>query len=165
MWNRQKAIEAILYLANRVADPTVLKMLSLLYLADKLHLSQHGRLILRDDYVAMECGPVAANAYALLKEPPADFVVAGDGGIAPCRNADALEFSRTDNECLNEAIGLFGRLSAEQLIALARDEAWAAVTEGGQRDVPMPIERIADTLPNAAEVRAHLDYMKRQGYL
>jgi len=174
MWDRQKAIETILYLANRVSEPTVLRILKLLYLADKLHLSRHGRFILRDRYVAMAFGPVASNTYDLMKEPAiGDFVVIDKKEVAPCRDADVIAFSRTDQECLDEIIAVHGRASTERLIDIAHDQVWKDITDRGKRvkkdapgpkSLPMPIECIADDLPNAAEVREQLRYLERQGY-
>lgn len=175
MWNRQKAIEAILYLANRIQEPSVLRILKVLYLADKLHLSRYGRFIVRDNYVAMEYGPVASNTYDLLKdEGVTDFSVVGKKkDVIPCRDADVMEFSRTDVECLDEIIRDYGRASTDRLIAIAHDQVWREISDNGKRvkkdtpgpnSLPMPIERIADGLANAAEVRDHLDYLREEGY-
>lgn len=174
MWDRQRAIEAILYLANRVSEPTVLRILKLLYLADKLHLSRHGRFILRDHYVAMEFGPVASNTYDLMKQGVAQsFAVVDKRDVVPCRDADVMAFSRTDQECLDEIVATYGRASTERLIDVAHDQVWKGITDGGRKvkkdapgpkSLPMPIECIVDDLPNGAEVREQLGYLERQGY-
>ena len=174
MWDRQKAIEAILYLANRVSEPTVLRILKLIYLADKLHLSRHGRFILGDRYVAMVFGPVASSTYDLLKTPEGgDFTVVDKKGVIACRDADTMAFSRTDQECLDEIVATYGRASTDRLMATAHDRVWAEITDGGKmvkKDAPgptsrlMPVERIADGLANGAEVKAQLAYLERQGY-
>jgi uncharacterized phage-associated protein len=68
VWDKEKAIEAIVYLANRLDKPTKLKIFKLLYFADKLHMSRYGRFIVGDYYVAMKHGPVPSRTYNILKE-------------------------------------------------------------------------------------------------
>jgi len=170
MWDRVKAIEAILYLANGLFHPTKLQIYKLLYLADKLHLSRYGRLIIRDQYVAMKLGPVPSQTHDLLKttieiDGNTPLMVATDGrAIHALRDANLQKLSQSDIECLDETLRLYRRASPSQLIDLTHDTLWDELTDKGARfntdgisqSVPMPLERIVETLPNAAEVRAYL---------
>lgn len=170
MWDRVKAIEALLYLANRLFHPTKLQIFKLLYLADKLHLSRYGRFIVRDQYVAMKHGPVPSKTYDLIKTPielseGTPLLVAKDGrAVHVFRDANPQKLSQSDLECLDEILRLYGRASSSQLIDLTHDDLWDELTDKGARfntagvsqSVPMPLERIVETLPNAAEVRAYL---------
>lgn len=170
MWDREKAVEAILYLANRLFHPTKLQIFKLLYLADKLHLSRYGRFVIRDQYVAMKHGPVPSKTYDLLKMPiemrgSTPLQVASDGrAIHAFRDANRQKLSQSDIECLDETLRLYRRASPSQLIDLTHDALWDELTDKGARfntagvpqSVPMPLERIVETLPNADEVRSYL---------
>lgn len=159
MWDKSKAIEAILYLANRLTNPTKLQIFKLLYLADKLHLSRYGRFIIRDQYVAMKRGPVPSHTFNMIRSPSeieGNLQVGEDNrAIYPCRDANPQKFSQSDIECLDETLRLYGRASAGQLIELTHDQLWRDLTNGGQQfnnsaapqSVSMPLERIVDTLP------------------
>ena len=67
-----KALESVLYIAARLAEPTIHEVLKIRYFADKLHLAQYGFLASGDDYVAMRFGPVASGTYNLLKAARGD---------------------------------------------------------------------------------------------
>ena len=66
-FDRDKALEAILYIANSLHNPTFHSISKMLYLSDKLHLQDYGRLICGDSYVAMEYGPVPSAIYNMMK--------------------------------------------------------------------------------------------------
>jgi len=53
-FNRIKAIEAILYLANKVSDSDIYGICKLLYLVDKTCLEKYGRFIFGETYCAMK---------------------------------------------------------------------------------------------------------------
>ena len=67
VFQREKAIEMVLYLAQRLDNPTVLQICKLMYFADKRHLDKWGQFLCGNDYVAMEHGPVPVNVYDMLK--------------------------------------------------------------------------------------------------
>lgn len=100
-FNRQKAIETILFFANRVSEPTRLKVMKLIYLADKTSLEKYGRFISGDTYVAMKHGPVPSCSYDLVKSSQVDYAFKSDGNnVVPVRDYDVNEFSKSDVECL-----------------------------------------------------------------
>lgn len=167
MWDKAKAIESVVYLANRVHDPTRIKIFKLMYFADKLHMSRYGRFIVGDLYVAMKNGPVPSRTYDLVKEiergQESDaIVVPNSWAIKAKRDARMIEFSETDIECFEEIIGQYGRDSAKQLSKISHGDAWDRVTNKGQmfeannngpQSTPMPLDYIVDELPNSAAVR------------
>ena len=99
-FDRQKAVESILYLVNRVSDSDIYGICKLLYLADKTSLEKYGRFIFGETYVAMVKGATPSNAYDVLKEvaqqPLNELVVDGVQVIAR-RDAD-LEFISDDTK-------------------------------------------------------------------
>jgi uncharacterized phage-associated protein len=155
-----KALEAILYLAMRVPDPTFHRISKLMYFADKAHLANYGRLIFGDSYVAMKHGPVPSEVYDILK------AVRGDGlssYLEAARQAFCVDankqviplldvFSASDLECMDEAIRAYGHLSFKELTTQSHDAAWEAVDENDVMDV----EQIIATLPDGPALLAHL---------
>ena len=173
MWDREKAIEVVVYLANRVHDPTKMKIFKLLYFADKLHMSRYGRFITGDFYVAMEHGPVPSRTYSITQEVERGreinaFRVPDNRQIVPLRQADLYELSQTDIECLDETLASLGRLTASQLRDRSHSQAWSKVTNEGRlfednsTSVPIPLELIVEELPNATEVT---ELLQREGKL
>lgn len=53
-------IQAVHYLLTQLGPTNKIKIVKLLYFADKFHLMQYGRLITNDKYYAMEHGPVGS---------------------------------------------------------------------------------------------------------
>jgi len=60
-------IEAIYYLLNKTGEATKLRLLKLVFLADKYHLIRYGRTVTGDDYYAMEHGPVGSTVKDVLE--------------------------------------------------------------------------------------------------
>jgi uncharacterized phage-associated protein len=173
----QRALEAILYIAARLQDPTIHEVLKLRYFADKVHLSRYGWLASGDDYVAMRFGPVGSGTYNLLKAARGDQ----SGWIHPAfaeitrdaisiaddkktiilrRQADSLLLSPADRECLDEALRQYGDMPFGQRTEISHDAAWAKAWQMATDDEvgqsPMPVIEIAGTLDNAADVIDHL---------
>jgi len=59
-------IEVIYYLLKKIGKADKLKIVKLIYLADKYHLFHYGRTITDGDYYAMEYGPVSSTAKDIL---------------------------------------------------------------------------------------------------
>jgi len=73
VFKAEKSVEAILYIAQNVKQPTFHSISKMMYFADKVHLEKYGRFICGDNYVAMKHGPVPSGTYDILK------VARGDG--------------------------------------------------------------------------------------
>lgn len=61
-----KIIQAVCYILGRIGKANKLKLVKLLYLADKCHLVRYGRTITGDEYWAMDYGPVGSTAKDIL---------------------------------------------------------------------------------------------------
>lgn len=168
-FDRERALELILYVANRLRYPTFHSVSKVLYFADREHLSRYGSLLSGDSYAAMRHGPVPSEIYNLLKaaagrqEPliPAQFYelvsqalrVEGKHRVRPLRQANPDLLSESQRECLDASIKTNGRLSFERLTAKSHDAAWKSADENDFIDV----KAIAKTLPNAKEILAYLE--------
>lgn len=69
--NRRKIVEAVLFLIEEAAKAgdqlSQYEIVKALFQADTQHLNTYGRPVTFDNYVAMENGPVASEAYEMLK--------------------------------------------------------------------------------------------------
>ncbi len=151
----QKAIDAILYVANRLKSANMYSVLKILYFADKQHLHRYGRFIFGDRYVAMRLGPVPSGAYDLIKIvrgespllqcPEVENAFTMDGyRVIPYVDADMDVFSDSDIECLDQAIEECRDLPFRELKERSHDQAWQAADENDF----MTIESIAALAPN-----------------
>lgn len=59
-------MQSLFYILKNTGECDKLKLIKLLYLADKCHLIRYGRTILNDDYYAMEYGPVGTTVKDIL---------------------------------------------------------------------------------------------------
>jgi uncharacterized phage-associated protein len=160
-----KAIEAILYVAARVRDPSFHRISKILYFADKLKLVSYGGLVLGDEYVAMKHGPVPSAVYDILKSvrdgnqaaataaAAQAFDIVGRYRVAARREANTRKLSPADMTCLSEAIRGYGDLTFDELASRSHDSAWAAADENDL----IPLEDIAKATadPEAALAAVH----------
>lgn len=165
-FDRDKALEAILYIAKSLHNPTFHSISKMLYLSDKLHLQEYGRLICGDRYIAMENGPVPSAIYDMMKvaarrrsidvdwdeiiQESLDVYRGRD--VIPKRDCDMDMLAESEVECIQKVIAEYGHKSFGQLTDITHDSAWEA-TDDNQT---IPLESIVATLPNAAEVAGYL---------
>lgn len=162
LFDPMKAVEILLYIAERV--PNLYHLLKIMYFADKSHLSEYGRLVSGDHYVAMRLGPVPSGTYDLIKFVRGDgiftfddsvkesFTVRGGRTIELKRQPDLDELSESEMECLDASIRKYGSMSIGDLKIASHDAAYEAADENED----MSLESIITTLPNGNEVLAYL---------
>jgi hypothetical protein len=164
-FEREKAIEAILYLAGRITDPTLHSIGKLMYFSDKTSLERYGRFISGDDYYAMQWGPVPTHTYDLLKEASRGgafpFAVQGRS-IAPSRPADTDLLSESDIECLDASIRLYGNAPMWKRHEDSADRAYKLAWQqrGNSGSARMPIEEIASLLDDGDDL---IDFLANRG--
>lgn len=128
--NKTKALEALLFVCNRIEPADKHKISKILYHSDKAHLEKYGRLITGDKYVKMEHGPVPSRLYDLIKqnkENPQVMEVKGYT-VQPLRKEKMDEFSESNIECLKAAIDEHGQKNFSQLREESHDATWEAGT-------------------------------------
>jgi len=162
----EKAIEAILFVATRLANPTFHSVSKVFYFADKKHLERYGRLICGDSYVAMKHGPVPSQTYDLMKASvgrgwvtpdqaeliQSAFDVSSGCRIQAKRQPELKLLSESEIECLAESVTEYGGRSFGELTSLSHDAAWNSADENEL----ISIEEIAKTLPNSDALIVHL---------
>jgi uncharacterized phage-associated protein len=126
-FNPNKALQAIMWLAQQSPGITLHTIVKVCFYADKKHLNRYGRPVFGDRYRAMPYGPVGSGVYDILKHEPLylelvgrdtfPFVVEGRHvrsieGISP----DLSVFSESDVEVLKEAYRENAALSFDALV-------------------------------------------------
>ena len=135
-----KIIQAVCYILGRIGKANKLKLVKLLYLADKCHLVRYGRTITGDDYWAMDYGPVGSTAKDILGFDEAflsrEFEYASRmlrkvnqhefEALATCDEGALDALSETDIEALQMILKNFGRMTSNELISYThRYPEWA----------------------------------------
>jgi uncharacterized phage-associated protein len=161
IFDRTKAIEAILYLASRVSESDKYGICKLLYLADKISLEKYGRFIFGELYVAMRQGATPSNAYDLLKkaaEMPINGLKVENNQVIALREPDLDCLSESDIECLDEIISKYGKRSNLDRRRAAHDEAYQKTwnNRGDKQSARISIEVIAESLPDSADLVSYL---------
>lgn len=156
-FNETKAIEAILYLAPRVADSDVYGICKLLYLVDKTSLEKYGRFVFGETYVAMEEGATPSGVYDLLKDAaqtPNSAIGVEGNSIIPLREPNTDYLSESDVECLDQIINIYGTVPNWRRAIDAHDDAWRESWEkrGSKKSVRIPIESIAKLLADSDDL-------------
>ncbi|MGP5569882.1 Panacea domain-containing protein [Pseudomonas helleri] len=172
----RRAVEALIFISQRLTKPTIHEVLKIQYFADKLHFSEHGFMASGDSYVAMKFGPVASNTYDLLKAAKGErgrwihptfvslvegsLTVLGGHTVKALRAPDLEELSRAQIACLEEAIEEWGNMPFAERTELSHDsawtKAWGEASNDNLRAGEMQTMDILRTLPNAGEVLEHL---------
>lgn len=148
-FDKNTAIEAVLYLSAEVDQPTLHKIFKLMYFADKHHLQEYGRLIFGDRYIAMRHGPVPSSMYDLAKIARGEKIdtigfanefidaVTIDNGynIKSLRSANTDMFSQSEIDSMNYAIQKYGNKSFAQLTDISHDASWEAADENDLIDI------------------------------
>jgi uncharacterized phage-associated protein len=118
-FNYQKLTQALNYLAHQYSGNKVsrLKVMKLLWAADRYHIRKFGRLIGGDDYFAMPHGPVHSTGKRIADEDlwleeylkySRAFVRKDDYALKAISDVDNSKLSETDIEALDFAYHSFG---------------------------------------------------------
>lgn len=153
--NPKKVLEALVWLVNAKPRLSFYYIAKILYFADKAHLTQFGRPVLGDQYIAMEHGPVPSLIYDMLKHNPfldpetlnavsKAIQVRNDGGVptvTPLRLADVSVLSRTDIAALQESINTYSNLSVKTLRQLTHAErAYREASANAEMDYALMLD-------------------------
>ena len=137
-FDKQCLLEVALYILNVTKGTDLYHLLKILYFAEQKHLVKWGGRITSDDFRAYDYGPVADNLYhAIRSNNKLDVeltemlhdVVSFAGDDAPNillanREADVNYLSKSEIECLDDAIRENANLSFNELKEKSHDSAW-----------------------------------------
>ena len=137
VFKKDPSINAILYVASKLERSDIHKICKILYFADQKSLSEYGRSITGDTYIAMNYGPVPSyiedifkairhqsyfSKYA--KEFDGVFSFKNDYVLVAEKEPDMHCLSQSDVMCLNEAIEKCKDLNFEELTRISHGYAW-----------------------------------------
>ena len=136
LFDKLKALHALLYVANRVQRKDFHKIFKVIYFAERQHLADWGRPITGDTYIAMEAGPVPSRMYDMLKIVRGDSYMADLEGLAlyfridnwmyitPLQDANLNKLSKTEQMALDDSIRQYASLSYDEIKEKSHDIAW-----------------------------------------
>lgn len=135
-FDKEKSLNALLYVANRVQRKDFHKIFKIIYFADRQHLADWGRPITGDTYIAMEAGPVPSRLYDMLKIVRGDSYLPDMEGLSkyfqvenwmyvrPLQDADLNKLSANEQEAMSKAIEKYAALSYDEIKEKSHDVAW-----------------------------------------
>lgn len=138
--DKDKTLNAALYVLNAVGKADYHKVFKILYFAEQHHLRKYGRPVTGDSYQAMQYGPVPSYLFDVFKasengyHPFAEamsvshlFKVERQGKVPYVEATQAAnwdELSVSDVEALNQSINDNAGLSFKGLVDKSHDSAW-----------------------------------------
>lgn len=150
-FDKEKSLNALLYVANRVQRKDFHKIFKIIYFADRQHLADWGRPITGDTYIAMEAGPMPSRLYDMLKIVRGDSYLPDTEGLGkyfqvenwmymrPLQDADLHKLSASEQEAMSEAIEKYAALSYDEIKEKSHDVAWRSTA----RDFSISWDNIA----------------------
>ena len=147
-----------------------LKLMKLMYLAEREAIHQYNMPMLMDNYVSMKLGPVLSKTYDLAKGEVADEAwqewirSVGDYKLASCKaspNFDAL--SRADLRVLEKVWDTFGHLDRFDLADRTHHEDVCPEWEDpGDTSEPIPVKRILGLMnkEKSDEIADEIEYYR-----
>lgn len=158
----EAGLEALIFVAKRTAKHDLYVIGKTLYMADKHHLEQHGRLIYGETHEALPMGPVPKAAYDTVKflrgdqlfssfdEASARAAIRVEGNrLVPLRDADLAKLGADAVKSLEWAIRYMDGATFEQAKAATHDAAWQRT----QPNAAIALEHIIELLPAQARQR------------
>lgn len=144
-----KAIEAVVWLANKNPNIDIYHVAKILYFAEKTHLNRYGRPIIGATYIRMPFGQAPSeirdfinkNVWKIepqyLKRFFDAIKISKDpyDKLESLRDADIDCFSDTDIECLEESLSKYRNTTFDQLKEISHSErSWNDTEENGKID-------------------------------
>jgi len=166
-FNTDKAVNAVLYVAHKLKRKDFHKVFKVLYFADRNHISDYGRSITGDTYIAMNDGPVPSNLYDIFKSVRGDGYFKDNGQfsklfnvvnwdlIQPLAEPNIKKLSKTDINYLDNSIKDFGELSWDEIREKSHDYAWRNTV----LNRPISLKNI---VIEAGNEESYVEYLKEQ---
>ena len=163
----EKAINAVLYISRKLKRNDFHKIFKILYFADRNHISDYGRSITGDTYIAMNDGPVPSNLYDIFKSVRGDgffkdnnnfsqsFIIVNWDLIQPIAEPNLKKLSKTDIEFLDNSLVEYGDLSWDEVREKSHDYAWRNTV----KNAPISLENLVLETGND---ESYVEYLKEQ---
>jgi hypothetical protein len=137
-----KALEVILWLADRQSGIDLYHLVKSTFYGDKYHVARFGRPIIGDVYRAAWWGPLPQAVYGLLRNEPMEILALGNSGPLPFKVDDAFRvyaerapnlerLSASDIEALEHGLKEVAGKSFDELVEQThRDPAYMRANAG-----------------------------------
>lgn len=175
LFKYERAINSLLYSLKELGGTSdIHKLCKILYFADQRHLSEYGRSITGDTYIAMQFGPVPSCIDDILKALRGDSFFSFVPEINKLRQCMAFEnrfivhaltgpdmdeLSASDIKCLNFAINLCRNKSFAELTNYSHGLAWSNT----QRDRAISVKDILREVGDSEDYAEYIaDNIKTQ---
>lgn len=142
-----KAVEVILWLAERQPGIDIYHVVKAVFFADKMHVATYGRPIIGDQYEAAEFGPLARVVYGLLCFNPIEVLAASNNGRLPFRvdreggfgvfgdrGPNLRKLSESDLEALTHGFDIVHHKSFDDIFDITHADPAYLNAEGGLMD-------------------------------
>ncbi len=169
-FNEKKALNAVLYIVSKLKRKDFHKIFKVLYFADRNHISEYGRPISGDVYIAMCDGPVPSNLYDIFKSVRGDSYFKDNGHFSkffqiedwdivnPLQKPNLESLSKTDIKHLDSAFDLYGDMSWDEVREKSHDYAWRSTAKNTRISLDNLVKETGDE-------DGYLDYIKEQAQL
>ncbi len=118
----EKIIQTINFFAHKEGGKiNRLKLMKLIWLADRTHLTKYGRMVLRDKYHALPHGPVPSQTMDISRYPFTEEIKGSRFDVLSNSKFNDKYFSKTDIEVLEKVWEKFGHLSEYELRDLSHE--------------------------------------------
>ena len=158
IFDERKAAQASAFLLFKGKGRlSLLKLMKLMYLSERLSLGRYGDTITGDDFVSMKNGPVLSmmlnHLNGFVKSSPdgwdkwiadrsENIIELRDPSMIRTPEEDLLALSETDLECLNEVWSEFGHWDSWKLVEYTHSEACPEWQDPGNSSRPIPPSRL-----------------------
>ena len=126
--NQKKSIQVMNYFANKTDSKAInrLKVMKLIWIADKFHLLNYGRTITRDNYFALPHGPVPSSTLNLSRNETkekyiSEFLESHALTIKSIKPSETNLFSKSDIEVLDLVWSKFCDLTPKEIRDLSHE--------------------------------------------
>ncbi|MDR2154515.1 MAG: SocA family protein [Burkholderiaceae bacterium] len=182
LFDEQKAAQAAAFLLHRGSGRlSILKLVKLMYLAERESLRRYGDTITGDSFVSMPHGPVLSMTLDHINGafPPVDGgwsawvtdrenneVALSDPSIISDPARDLLVLSDTDVECLDAVWEKFGHMTQWELVAHTHSSECPEWQDPNQSSRPIPPARLLKALGyDSGQIQALIDRLHEQRYI
>lgn len=182
LFDERKAAQAAACLLYKAKGRLhLLKLMKLMYLAERLSFQRYGDTITGDEFYSMQNGPVLSMTLNYLNGVAKSKANGWDSWIADCaahkvalRNKnkiqrledDLVALSETDLECLIEVWKNFGHMSTDELVEYTHSDACPEWEDPGFSSRRIPIARLLKAVGyNPEQVETLTKRLHEQRYI
>lgn len=182
LFNEKRTAQAAAFLLHRAGGRLpLLKLMKLLYLAERESLKVYGEPISGDKLVAMPHGPVLSTTYDLMngavlsmqggwetwmEDRAGHDIALRDPSTIRSPEEDLLELSNGDLEILQQIWDMFGHMGRYELVAYTHSDACPEWEDPRGSSRPIPMGRLFKALGYSDEgVRSAVEHVNEQARL